>query len=100
VWEQDYRHLMVNQLGRKRWQLIISTFSPTILDRYVLSLDVAAFAQALAERAQRLGEHVRRPRADKADYWYRRPLRVHDERPRDRRSTERGYELPSSDAKA
>jgi hypothetical protein len=34
------------------------------------------------------------PAAEKPDYWHRRLLRAHHERPSDRRSAERGNELP------
>ena len=45
----DHRHLIVNQLGRKRRQSIDLTSRPTVFDRYVAAFHETAFAQTLAE---------------------------------------------------
>jgi hypothetical protein len=58
--------------------------------------DLAAIAQALAERAQTVREQVRRFGAEEPDQRERRLLRARRERTGDRRAAEKGDELPSS----
>ena len=48
----DHRHLTANQIGRQRRQPIILALRPAVFDRDVPALDIAGFAQALAERGQ------------------------------------------------
>jgi len=45
----DHGHATANQFGRQRRQLIVLTFRPTILDRHVLTFDVASVSEAFAE---------------------------------------------------
>jgi hypothetical protein len=42
-------HATANQFGRQRRQSIVLTFRPTILDRHVLTFDVASVSEAFAE---------------------------------------------------
>ena len=90
----DHRHLAADQIGRQRRQPIELALGPAIFDRDVAALDVAGFAQALAERGQ-----VRRSRtlsaiaAEKPDHRHRRLLRARRERPRGRRAAEQRDEL-------
>ena len=70
--------------------------SQWILHRHVLALDVAAFAEAFAERGCRAGGAIERPTADKADHWQRWLLRARHERPRRSRAAEQRHELASS----
>ena len=46
----DHGHLTADQIGRQCRQSIILTLRPAIFDRHILALDIAGFAQALAER--------------------------------------------------
>ena len=46
----NHGHLTTNQIGRQRRQSIVLALRPAILDRHVLTLDIAGFLQALAER--------------------------------------------------
>src|SRR5262245_42144094 len=48
----DDRDLALDQVGRQRWQSVIVTFRPAILDSRVLTIDVADFLQTLAERGR------------------------------------------------
>jgi hypothetical protein len=45
----DYRHLTANQIGRQRWQAIVSALRPAVFDRDILVFDIAALSQALLE---------------------------------------------------
>ena len=90
----DHVHLPANQIGRQRRQSIILTLGPAVLDRHVAALDIAGFAQALAECGDVARERVRRPAVKKPDHRHRRLLRPRRERPRHRRAAEQRYELP------
>ena len=48
----NHGHLTANQIGRQCRQSIVFALRPAIFDRHVPALDIAGFAQALAERAQ------------------------------------------------
>ena len=61
----NHGHLTTNQIGRQRRQSIVLALRPAIFDRHVPALDIAGFAQALAERAPdgaRTGQAIRLPR--------------------------------------
>ena len=58
----NHGHLAANQIGRQCRQSIVLALRPAIFDRHVPALDVAGFAQALAERAQTAAYRVRRSR--------------------------------------
>src|SRR5262249_9399819 len=45
----DHGHATAHHFGRQRWQLIVLTFRPTILDRHVLTFDIASLSEAFAE---------------------------------------------------
>src|SRR5258708_16272452 len=55
-----------------------------VFDRQILSLDVAGFAQSLAERGDKRRERVVGGWAEDADHRHRLLLRTHSNRPRDR----------------
>src|SRR5262249_61736116 len=46
----DHCHLTTNQLSRQRRHSVVLPGRPAILDRYVLTLDIACFLQALTKR--------------------------------------------------
>src|SRR4051794_38791551 len=59
------------------------TLRPAVFDRHILSLDVAGFAQSLAECAdKRCRRRARRPGVEDADHRRRLLLRAACERPR------------------
>ena len=47
----NHGHLTTNQIGRQSRQSIVLALRPAVFDRHVPALDIAGFAQALAERA-------------------------------------------------
>lgn len=57
----DHGGPSVNQIGCQRRQPIKLIVSPAIIDRHVLALDKASILQALAERAQKVRELLRKP---------------------------------------
>jgi hypothetical protein len=72
----------VDDLGGRGWQSIVTAFRPAVLDCDVASLDLARFAQALAERAQN-GARIPSGRlaVQEPDHRRRRLLRARRERP-------------------
>ena len=50
----EHRNRQANQLGGQGEQTVILTFGPAECDRYVLTLDITCFPQALAKREYRL----------------------------------------------
>ena len=48
----DDGHTTADQVSHQRRQAIVLALQPVVLDRHVLALDVAGFAQALAERGR------------------------------------------------
>jgi len=63
------------------------TLSPAVFDRNVLSLDIAGFAQPLANSGHKRHEQAGRRAAEEADHRHRLLLRARGERPCDRRAT-------------
>ena len=69
---------------------------PVVLDRHVLTLNVAGFIEAFAERGHiARAEGIRRPAVDKRDHRHARLLCVCRERPRDCRGAEKRDERAS-----
>jgi hypothetical protein len=93
---RDHSCLVANQIGCEGWQSINLIFRPAIFNRDVLAVDVACFAEALAERG-----HHRRVRSwwsvdEEPNHRHRRLLCLRGERPRGCRDGEREYEIPPS----
>src|SRR5262249_29376746 len=84
----DDRDLLLNQIGRQRWQSVIVTFRPAILDRHVAALDITSFVEALAERGHHGCVPLRRPTIEEPKHRHRRLLRARRERPRGSRAAE------------
>src|SRR5262249_20704911 len=82
----NHSNLATNQVGRQRRQLVVLTLCPAIFDRHVLALDIASFFQALAERAHKVREQIRRSAVEESDHRHRRLLRARRERPCSRRA--------------
>lgn len=93
----DHRDLTVNQFGDQRRQPIVLALCPPVFDRYVLVLDVTGVSEASVESGETLPRRLGRRDMNKPNYRQRRLLRACCERPRERRATERGNELPPSD---
>src|SRR5437764_7441383 len=73
---------------------------PAVFDRHILSLDVAGFAQSLAERVhKRCARRAGRPGVEDADHRHRLLLRAPRERPCRHRAGEKNYEIASPHAR-
>src|SRR5262249_7875924 len=89
----DNGYASADEVGHERRQAIVLAAEPVVLDEHVLALDVAAFAEAFAERGCRAGGAIERPTADKADHWQRWLLRARRERPGGCRAADKRDEL-------
>jgi hypothetical protein len=78
----DDSHATTHEVGHERWQAIELALQPMVLHRHVLTLDVARFVEALAERAKT--RRVGRSGTDQSDHRHRGLLRAHSERPCER----------------
>ena len=67
--------LAADEIGRQCGQPIIVAFRQAVFDRHVLSLDIAGFAQSLAERGHQ--SRARRGGPEVADHRHRLLLRAH-----------------------
>src|SRR5262245_7534983 len=74
-------------------QSIVLAIGPAVLDRRILALDIAGFAQAPTESGYAGGECYSRSAVEETNHWHRRLLRARRERPRGRRAAEQRYEL-------
>src|SRR5262249_20787275 len=88
----DDGDLLLNQIDRQRWQSVILAVRPAVLDRHVLTLDVAGFLQTLPEPSHHRPVAVRRSAVEKPNRRHRRLLRARRERPCCRRAAEKGDE--------
>src|SRR5262249_10778928 len=75
-------------------QSIVLAIGPAILDRRILALDIAGFAQAPTESGYAGGECYSRPAVEKADHRHRRLLRARHERPCRRTAEKRDERAP------
>ena len=76
-----YGDLTAYQVGSKLRQSIELTICPAIFDRDVAALDIASFAQALAERCHDVRIAVGRRAVQKPDHRHPRLLRPRRQRP-------------------
>src|SRR4051812_17477628 len=72
---------------------------PAVFDRHILSLDVAGFAQSLAERAHQRCKRAGRRAVENADHRHRLLLCAPGERPCRHRAGEKNYEIASPHAR-
>src|SRR2546423_13511612 len=72
---------------------------PAVFDRHILSLDVAGFAQSLAERAHQRCKRAGRRAVENADHRHRLLLCAPGERPCRHRAGEKNYEVASPHAR-
>jgi hypothetical protein len=77
----DHGHPAVDQIGRDRRQAIVLALQLMVLDRHVLTFDVAGFVEAFAERGRITRVGIGRPGVDKPDHRHRRRLGARRERP-------------------
>src|SRR5215470_7032516 len=91
----DHRHLTAYQIGCEVGQSVVLVLRPAILDRHILTLDVAGFTNALPECGQIACTISKRRAAEEPDHWHRSLLRARHERPRRRRAAEECDELPA-----
>src|SRR5262245_56488500 len=75
-------------------QSIVLAIAPAVLDRRILALDIAGFAQAPTESGYAGGECYSRSAVEKTNHRHRRLLRPRRARPRGRAAEQR-YELAS-----
>src|SRR5262249_36856940 len=75
---------------------IVMALRPTVFDREVPALDIAAFAEALAKCSHHWRVRTGRRAVEKPNYRHRRLLPVCDQRPRHRRAAEKRDELAPS----
>src|SRR5215472_18461720 len=69
---------------------------PAVIDRHILTLDPAGFAESLAKRGQQPSIRFGRRPVEVADHGHRLLLRADSERPRNRRPAgEKNYEISS-----
>ena len=64
----DYCHLLVDEIGGQSRETSILPARPPILDRDVLSLDIASITQALTESCHILRECLRRATVEEPDH--------------------------------
>src|SRR5215469_2182191 len=89
----DHRHLTAYQIGCEVGQSVGLVLRPAILDRHILTLDVAGFTNALPECGQIACTISKRRAAEEPDHWHRSLLRARRERPRGCRAPEQRDEL-------
>jgi hypothetical protein len=78
------RNRLSHEFRRQRWQLIVLTTRPAVLDRYVAPFDETGFSEAFVKCRHQRRIHVHRSAAHESDHRHRRLLRVCRNRPRRR----------------
>src|SRR5262245_56725709 len=97
VMRSDHRYLTAYQIGCEVGQSVVLVLRPAILDHDILALDVAGFTNPLPEGGQITCTIGKRRTAEEPDHRHRRLLCARRERPRGRRSADRGEECSSFD---
>jgi hypothetical protein len=69
------------KFGGECRQSVVLPIRPAIFDRYVLSLDIAALAEALHKRLYEIAVWLQGGGVQEADHRHRRLLRVRRDRP-------------------
>src|SRR5262245_13010608 len=89
----DNVHAASDEVRHQRRQATVLSFKPMVLDRYVLTLDIAGVTEAGAER-RRVSRHATgRTGVYDPDDRHRRLLRARRDRPRRRRAAEQRDEF-------
>ena len=94
----DHAHLALYQIGSQVRQAIVSTFRPSVLDQYVLALNISSFSQSLVKLCHATRVRHGRTCIEKPNHRHRGLLRTRRKRPRCRCATEQRYELAPSHA--
>jgi hypothetical protein len=89
----DHRHLTAYQIGCEVGQYVVLVLRPAILDRHILALDVAGFANALLEWGQIPCTISKRRATEESDHRCRSLLCPRRNRPRCRRAAQSQDEL-------
>ena len=77
----DNDHATTDEVSHDRRQAFELAAQPVVLQRHVLALVIAAFAEAFAERGDTAGARIGRAAVDKSDHGHRRLLRARGNRP-------------------
>jgi hypothetical protein len=75
--------MLVNQIGGKRWQLIVLALCPPELNCQVLALDETVVFQTITECSDEPLEWTRRRAVEKPNHWHGWLLRTCHKRPHD-----------------
>ncbi|MGC1763322.1 MAG: hypothetical protein WA769_10290 [Pseudolabrys sp.] len=75
--------MLVNQIGGKRWQLIVLALCPPELNCQVLALDETVVFQTITECSDEPLEWTRRRAVEKPNHWHGWLLRACHKRPHD-----------------
>src|SRR5262249_15997185 len=89
----DHSHMTADEIIDECGQSIVLAIGPAVLDRRILALDIAGFAQAPTESGYPGGECYIRSAVEETNQRHRRLLRPRRERPRSRRAAEERNEL-------
>src|SRR5712691_10767806 len=92
----NHGHMTANQIGSQGRKLVVPIHRPPEFDRHVSSLDVADFAQALAERGYAVCVDAGCSAVEESDRRHRRLLRAGGERHHRRCATQKSDELATS----
>src|SRR6516164_5820354 len=92
----DHCYLTAHQLRRHFRQSAVVPLCPTVLDRYVLPLQIAGLGQTLAEYCHPVRNRLRRSGTEITHHRHRWLLRARRERPRGCRTAKQRDELASS----
>src|SRR6478752_6244481 len=91
--------LAVTSVARTLTPVRLPPLRPAVFDRQILSLDIAGFAQSLAERDHKqCRRRAGRPAVEDADHRHRLLLRARSERPCRHHAGEKKYEIASPHA--
>src|SRR5262245_53724090 len=90
----DHCNLSADQIGHQRREAIVLTIQIVVLDRYVLTFDVAGLVEAFAKRGRIACVRIGRPVSDKPNHRERWLLRAYGLRQRCR-ATDQHDELAS-----
>src|SRR4029077_19140093 len=91
----DHGHPSSNQFSRQRRQPVHLILSPAVVDRDVLTLDIAGILEALPKRANTVRVGLRRPGVEESDHRHGQLLRARRKRPCGHHTAEQGDEVAS-----
>src|SRR5262249_5252757 len=89
----DHSHMTADEIIGECGQSIVLAIGPAVLDRRILALDIAGFAQAPTESGYAGGECYSRSAVEETNHWHRSLLRARRERPCRSRAAEQRDEF-------